>query len=271
MRAFACVLVVLTAPVARAESSVAAPSPIVAVSPVAAPSPVAVTARVECAPIAGGDAALGHIDADTRLGFLRANLARGARRARLWSWGWAGIYSGLTIGSLALLPTKTANEKVDSYLGAAASFVGVAILIVSPMKITFDQTWLERRLRTAPAGTDRCALVADAERLLIRDAADADLGRQPFVHVFNFLFNIGVGLALGIGFGHWDEAALTAGVGVALGEAQILTRPMDTVETLRRYRLGGVGPLPPSNALRWSLVPVSTSPRNLGLAFGVAF
>ena len=106
---------------------------------------------------------------------------------------------------------------IDDGIGAGASFVGVLSVALSPQAVMADQYWLERRLRRAPPGTDVCALLADAERLLVRDAKSAAFGKSALVHAGNFVFNAGVMLLLGIGFNHWEQAALQGVVGVAVG------------------------------------------------------
>jgi hypothetical protein len=58
------------------------------------------------------------------------------------------------------------------------------------------------------------------------------------VHLGNVLFNVGLGLFLGLGYHHWEAGAINAGVGIAVGEALILTRPTAAIDDLDAYRLG---------------------------------
>jgi hypothetical protein len=225
---------------------------------------------VECAPITGAAPGLERIDARVRLGFLRERLRVAARHTRIWTWTWAGLYSSLTVGELALLAGADRHAQIDNGIGAGASFVGVLSIALSPQTVIADQYWLERRLRRAPPATDVCALVADAERLLVRDAKSSAFGKSALVHAGNFAFNIGVGLLLGIGFHHWDQAALQGLTGIAVGEVMILSQPNDTVDDLRRYRAGNLG-LPPSfHKVSWAVAPTAARDR-AGLVLGIGF
>ena len=211
---------------------------------------------MHCQSIPGGTTALGRLDAQERIDFIQASLRRGARRARIWAWTWAGIYSTLTAGELVLgLTASSSDTKIDDFVGAGASFVGVAVLGILPLKVLGDQRWLERRLKHVRLDEDRCAILADAERLLLRDAASEAFGSGPLVHAGSLLFNAALGVFLGAVFGHWDQAAITALTGAAVGEIQIVTQPTDVVRSLSRYRNGdlGIGParVPPA----WMLVP----------------
>jgi len=223
-----------------------------------------------CAAIAGGSTSLERIDAGERLRFVRERLRVDARDARIWAWTWAGIYSALTVGNLALLAAHDQDQRRDDYLGAAASFVGLAVLLVSPLKVMRDQRWLERRLARAPAGVDPCALLADAERLLIRDAAAEAFGKGPLVHAGAFIFNLGLGLVLGAGFGHWNSAAITSLVGIAISEIQIVSQPNGALRTLQRYRRANLGPPARWRPYHLGLAPIA-GPDHIGLMIGGAF
>ena len=184
---------------------------------------------VECAPIAGGGPALGRIDAAVRLRFLRDRMRVAAHKTRIWTWTWAGLYSSLIVYNLAQLSGADRTKEIDLGVGAAASGVGVLSIALAPQEVIADQYWLERRLRHAPSGTDVCALIADAERLLIRDAKSSAFGKSAMVHGGNFAFNIGVGFLLGFGFHHWDQAAIQGLAGIAVGEIMSWSQPNDTV------------------------------------------
>jgi hypothetical protein len=222
----------------------------------------------ECAPISGALPALAHIDAAERLAFLRARLERGARNARIWSWTWGVVYSGIAATSWTLAGVSDAHDRVDWIVNGAGATVGVAVLVISPLSIMRDQAWLERRLARAGPDYHVCAALADAERLLIRDADSQAFGKGPLVHVGNIVFNIGLGLILGAGFGHWDSAAQAWFVGAAVGELQIVTQPVDAIADLRRYRFGLLKPARDPWPWRMSVVPTfSRQQTGLSLAF----
>src|SRR5262245_24319698 len=123
----------------------------------------------ECAPIVGGVPELGKIDAQVRLRFLRDRPRPPARRPRIWAFTWTGLYSAVIVYNLAQLDPNDRDNLIDNGIGAGASLVGVLSVALVPPKLIGDQFWLERRLKHAPPGTDVCALLADAETLLLRD------------------------------------------------------------------------------------------------------
>jgi len=228
-------------------------------------------AETHCRTIAGGSSSLESIDAKVRLQWIDKRLRHGARNARLWAWGWAGIYSGLV--TYELITSAVVNkqaDKNDAYVGAAASSVGVLVLAILPLDIMRDQRWLERRLKKAKPDTDPCALLAEAEGLLLRDAKGEEFGTGPLVHAGSFIFNIGVGLVLGLGFNHWTQAAATALPGIVIGEIQAFTQPLDAVHDLAHYRAGMLDAPTKKWPLMWSLIP-TVGKDHYGASFALGF
>jgi hypothetical protein len=220
---------------------------------------------VECAVPAAAAPSLAHIDAGERLRFLQGALRHGARRARIWSWAWGSGYATLATLNLALLPVYPDSKRVDLYVGAAASAVGVLAVAAVPLKVMRDQRWFDARVR---GGGDVCALVADGERLLARDAASEAFGKSVLIHVGSFAFNVGLGLLLSVGFGHQQAGVIDSLAGMTLGEIMILTQPADSVKALARYRRAELTPTPPRAA--WRLFPVFAPDRS-GFAFSLSF
>jgi hypothetical protein len=224
----------------------------------------------ECAPIAGAGAQLGQVDAQVRLRFVRDRMRQAAHKMRIWAWTFAGIYSTLTVGNLALLAGADRHGQIDDGVGAAASFVGVLTIAILPPEIIADDYWLERRLRRAPPGTDPCALLTDAERLFVRDAKSVAFGKSAMIHAGNFVFNIGIGLLLGLGFGHWQQAMIQGLIGIAVGEAMIISQPAEIVTDLRRYRAANLGLPPAWRPVAWGVAPLLGDHR-AGLMLGLSF
>ncbi len=229
-------------------------------------------AQVGCQPLAGSSSALAGLDAERRLEFLERRLRHDARRARSWAWSWACIYSGLvSYNALRLGLATNRHDVIDDSVGTAASSVGLIVLAVLPLKVMRDQRHFERMLGAASPHSDRCALLAEAERLLLRDAGSESFGKSPLIHVGNFAFNMGIGLLLGLGFGHWTQAAIVSFTGIAVGELQSITQPTDAVETLARYRAGDLRESRdrPDRAA-WLVVP-SLTRDGASLRLGVTF
>jgi hypothetical protein len=197
-----------------------------------------------CAPVAAlgaTDARLAAIDPALRLRYIDGELARSARKASLWTWGW-GIALGVgTVANLVPLAFVPEDERIDWYTGAVTTAIGVVPLVIAPLDVIADSRELRERL-AAPAAAhfDVCSLVADAELRLVRDAKNQADGQRWWLHVGNVVLNAGVGLFLGLGFHHWGAGAWNAGFGAVVGEAIILTQPTGAIDSLDRYRAGSL-------------------------------
>jgi hypothetical protein len=206
---------------------------VVVVLALAAPAARAAT----CAPGAATTARVDALDPELRLRFIDGELARSAHRANVWVWGWTLALGVGTIGNLVPVPFVPADERVDWYTGAVTTVIGVVPLLALPPEVIADARQLHARLG-ARGTTDVCALLADAETRLVRDAENQADGRRWWVHVGNVIVNAGVGLFLGLGYHHWVAGALNAASGAAIGEIIIFTQPTDAIDGLRRYREG---------------------------------
>src|SRR5664279_945505 len=71
---------------------------------------------VECpATLVGGQQALQHLNAETRLHFIRDRLRNDAHNARVWSYSWGAIYSSLAIGQFVAAPLVAPASRPDLY------------------------------------------------------------------------------------------------------------------------------------------------------------
>jgi hypothetical protein len=197
----------------------------------------------QCQAIAGGSPTLAAIDAETRIRYLDHRFHREAAFGRIWSGTWGGIYGALTIGQLALLSSaNTAADKAQNIVGASAAFIGVLAISIIPLSIEMDQIHWRKELARSTPQDNQCALLADAERILLRGADSEEFGISPLVHVGNFAINVAAGMIVGLGYQRWDLAAAITFPGIAVGEVQVITQPVGLIEDLRRYRAGDLGP-----------------------------
>ena len=194
-----------------------------------------------CPPMHGGDAALASAEASDRLAFIQDGLRRDARNMRLWAWTWAGLYSGSAAAHALRIPLSAPEDRKDAVVATTGSLIGVAALAFMPQKVLSDQPALDRLLEAAPVPGDSCALVAEAERLLLRDAQAEEFGRGPLIHGGNFVLNLALALVTSLAFQHGVVAAISLIVGVVVGEIQIATQPTGSVTLLERYRAGDLG------------------------------
>ena len=236
-------------------------------------------AAAGCPPIAGGDAALADVDPVERVAFIQDGLHAGVRKARLWAWGWTGAHVAMAVGQLALLPAFPKESWIDRYIGSAASLVGIASLWLAPLHILRDSPKLDKAIAAAgdlkaPGTTDeaRCALLREAESLLLRDAANEDRVSAWWPHAATLAFGLGLGLALSLGFDRKEQGALLGIASMTIGEVRLGTQPTDSVKLLRRYRSGSLR-APPEPARPWwtiapSIIP-PTGPASSG-GFGLS-
>ena len=202
----------------------------------------AVRAAERCPAGAGGGPTLAAIDPEQRLRFIDEHLARTAHRAQLWTWGW-GIGIGVaTVGNVIPLLFVAPEDRIDWYVGAATTVVGIVPLLIAPLDVIGDSRALTARLALRGPADDVCALLADAEGKLVRDAKNQADGQRWWLHVGNVLLNTGVGAFLALGYHHWAAGAFNAILGTAIGEAIILTQPTSSIDDLRTYQTGTLGP-----------------------------
>ena len=227
----------------------------------------------ECPLPPGASSALAAADADARLKFIQKGMRHAAHKARIWAWSGAGVL--VAVGSFQLtgaIKVPDRGDRIDLWAGAASIFFSLAQMAVVPPLVTIDQWTVDRHVRKAGPGGDRCRLLAEAERLLVRDARSEEQGTGLGMQVATLVFNFGTGLVLGFGYHRWDSAASNIVIGTALGELQILTQPTESVTLLQRYRAGDLS-APKKSArdpLRWALVP-SLGRDRVGLSLGLNF
>ena len=202
----------------------------------------AAMAATRCPAGAGGAETLAGLDGELRLHWIDTRLGITAHRARVWTWGWGIGIVGATVANLAPLPFVAKDQRIDWYTGAATTIVGIVPLLIAPLDVVDDAHGLHARLLAAPPTVDVCALLADAETRLVRDAKNQVDGQRWWLHAGNVLLNTGVGLFLALGFHHWWAGAFNAVVGSGIGEAIILTQPTGSIDDLRRYRDGALAP-----------------------------
>jgi hypothetical protein len=227
----------------------------------------------ECALPAGASPALARFDAETRLRFLQHGLRQAAHDARVWAWSSAGVLAfaaGFQILGATHVPDP--GDRTDLWVGAASVGFSLAQLAIFYPRVTIDQWTLDRHVARAAPGADRCALLAEAEWFLARDARSERIATGTAMTAATFAFNIGAGLVLGIAFDRWQSAAINMFVGAALGELQLVTQPTESVELLRRYRDGALTATPArhSSPVTWHLLPTA-SRDGVGLALALAY
>jgi len=233
--------------------------------------PIAARAQTRC-PAPRGMEAVATVDAEERLRFLDAALKHASKQSAAWAWSWVGIYSALaTYNILWATVNADQDKRIDGAVGAFGSLVGLAVIAVLPPKAIGDE-WKFSRMRRQKV--EICALIAEGEKMLVRDADGEEFGHSALVHAGNIAFNAVLGGVLAGVFHHTDQAAITALVGTAIGEIQTLTCPSPASKSLERYRSGDLAPVAEKPARAFGLVPrVSREGHGttLSLGFTLAF
>ncbi|WP_394845391.1 hypothetical protein LZC95_51220 [Pendulispora brunnea] len=196
-------------------------------------------------------------DAEARVRFIREHLQRDAANARTWSLGWGLTSVAVAGGSFTFAAFESdAHSRTSDYIWGGVSLLPAAILLLFPLRVMRDARALDA---TAPAD---CAALAHAEELLERDAEQEAAGIAWYSHALVIGFNVGLGATLGYALDDWGNNALSAGIGIALSEAQILTQPTGALRARDAYHAGAFA--------EWHLVPL-VLPHARGLAVAARF
>jgi hypothetical protein len=220
-------------------------------------------ARADCPAIEGSDAAaLTANGDDARLAWIQARLARTSHRAQVWRYAWGAGIIGATAIDLAMIPIlgDTHDHRIDFGLGAATTLPGIVPLAFLKPRVIEDHATLDAKV--AAVGADRCAVLGEAEKLLIANAAAQRAQRAWYVHAGNIALNTGVVLLFGA-FHHWTSGVINGVGGALVGELIIYTEPIDQVDDLEHYRRGDLGG---HHEHAWHVMPNGT-----GLTVSVAF
>ena len=209
---------------------------------------------VEC-PAPEWAPAVATIDAGVRLEYLTRAFDREVRDIDTWSWTWGGIYAGAAIAQgTALVLIKNPATRTDLAVGTIAAGFGALSLTLLPLKLTLPMRSASSAAKQPRVGEDPCLALAGAERTLVAVEKNQALSTGIVGHIGNVAVNLGLALILGLGYGHWVAAALSGGIGLAVGETNAFTQPHHLAEVIEQYRSGGLDPTPPKVS-SWSVVP----------------
>lgn len=208
---------------------------------------------------------LAGIDPEVRLRFLSDTFHREIRDVDIWSWTWGSIYAAAAVAQAAILPVESnSGTRTGLAVGAISAGAGSVFLYVLPLQITLPL----RSTSAAWNDPDRCHLLARAETTLVDGARHQAFSNGIVPHIGNVLVNAGIALILGLGYHQWTSAAISAGVGLAIGETNAFTQPHHLPSALARYRSGAFAAAP--QGVTWWVSPSAPSAA-LGVSAGVTF
>ncbi len=210
-----------------------------------------------------GQASLSERDVEARVAFLHAAFASEVQDIDIWSWTWGSVYAAGTIAQAsAAALVHNPDTRTDLTVGTISAAIGTVSLTVLPLKITLplrrEVTW------NLP---DRCQVLAQAESVLLAQVRNEAIANGILAHLGNLAANVALLLVLGVGYGHWQSASISAGIGLVVGEANAITQPHHLASVLARYR---AGELQPVAKLKWQLVPILT-PQLYGVAVSASW
>ncbi len=207
-----------------------------------------------CAVPRGASEKLASVPASERVAFIRRAMEEQARYTRIWKWTWVGLGSAAVVASTATVigfaagndPARSANM-IDNGVAAVFSLATPIVTVVFAPRIESGE--LEELLRATGGGAaGTCLVLARAEELLARGAADQDVATGWLAHVVSILgagalfafmaIEASVATDAASRDAHWVNAALNGAIGVAYAEAQILSTPTGASRNYARYLAG---------------------------------
>jgi hypothetical protein len=172
-----------------------------------------------------------------RLDFLARIAGAEASKLGTWKLVWGAAFGALVVGQLAGRPIFPAETGTDYYWGAAYSAVGFASTLLAPPEVFVRGPAFAAAAANA-TDEDRCALITEGEQLFREGAATEAFGAHWYIHALNVAVNVSLGLIIGLGYHRWGTAALDLGVGLALSETMLFTKPTGLVSGWEEYTRG---------------------------------
>jgi len=208
-----------------------------------------------------------------RIRFIEDRLEQRRPYATLWWHGWTGTYAvGTVVQSVRAGLEDSEGKRADLVVSAVKALVGTTRLMfdrpIAGMWFDVPSARFGAEPAESIAPTDESACrerLATGEDLLRKSAKESESRWDWKRHAGNLAFNVAGGLIVAYGFDDETRGWRSAGVGIAVGEAMIFSRPWKADDDLAEYeqRFNGA-PSPPRTSL--DVVPWHNGAR-LVLAF----
>ncbi len=190
----------------------------------------------------GGSAALGAADAGARLSYVRGVLRDQARRARLWTWGWAATGVGLAGGSFALAALESDRDKRLEWIVSGGPALWYPLMaVLDPPEAPDDAAALEELVATTSSvhgRMDPCIVLARAEHLLDRAAADEKRRVNLFSQALGITGSLAIGAFIAFALGDPVGGLVNGAASLGVVELNLFTAPTGAVDAAERYRAG---------------------------------
>jgi hypothetical protein len=170
-----------------------------------------------------------------RILYIQNNLILSKPAVDGWWYGWLGAYTAATMaqGTIALTSTDK-NTRQDMALGAATTFLGAALQVLTPINTGRDAETLSKLSEITT--DDQLRKLALAEELLKSNAMKEQAGRSWEIHALNESVNLASGLITWLGYKRtlWDGVTNFL-MNSVITEAQIWTQPTRTLKDYQNY------------------------------------
>lgn len=187
-----------------------------------------------CPAMAGTHPATANLDAEARLRFIEGRLRKARRYAKIWNRSWSLGFlatSAVYFGATPFFDDPDQESfQASLYVGGGKALIAGAFGFVRPLKV----------FSVKPKDQSLCARLAAAEKALRLTARKEKKMKGWAMWVAGFALNM-AGLAVLGAMGHWQEAAVSAAIGIPVGQIRIWSQPTVAHDTLQAYRVGRIG------------------------------
>jgi hypothetical protein len=188
----------------------------------------------------------GDVDSVERISFIESRLDDGRKVASRWQTGWASVYVGVAAvqGGMALASDNNDDQVVNA-VGALRAMAALTLIRLRPDPGRYGADPIRSTGAEGSAGR-----LQAAEDLLQRSAHHAAQRNSPRRHLLNVGINTFFG-GLVWAFGDSNDAIQSTLLGIAGGEAALLTRSRQPLRNRDDYRSKF------ASRVAWQIVPVA--------------
>lgn len=181
-------------------------------------------------PISGDLADLGDAEVAGRLEFLEQRLDAGRRDARIWHYGFLGLFvGGIVVGTAQAATAGDGDGRVAGIVGAVKGAIGAADHLIEPHPGRLGAEPIESFFGSPREQLARAEAQLDA---VVRRSNDRrDWKRHASIVALNAAGGLIVGLV-----GDRTDAIIDSTLGFAVGELMLWTMPQRSKHDLRDYR-----------------------------------
>lgn len=187
---------------------------------------------------------------EQRLEWLEKRIDAEAKSATRWESLWSVVdVGGAGYGVYTISQQHSRGALAAGVVSVTKASLGVMAISVLPLHATLGARELAQRDRHKE---DRVARLDFAEKVLYRNVVDANQCFSWKPHMLGLAVHL-IGAVIIGALGDWKRAGESFGIGIAVTEAQIWTKPWRARKDLREYRetFGNVvPPAPPAKRVK---------------------